>query len=62
MKSKSFNTWINELGTGEVARLLNVEPATVRHWRQRFHCYPRVDQMKLIKKLTKGQITDEFSR
>ncbi len=55
-KYATFNDWINDKGTIYIAGLLNVNPSTVRHWR-RGHCYPGVEQMRAIKKITKGAVT-----
>lgn len=55
MKSDTFIDWLNKTGTAKVAELLKVEPATVRYWRRRDN-YPRVDQMRLIKEITKGRV------
>jgi hypothetical protein len=54
-KAISLSEWINEKGVETVAGLLGVDPSTVRHWR-RGHCYPRVDQMREIKRLSKGLV------
>lgn len=51
----TFKEWISEEGPGKLSELLDVQVTTVRHWRTG-HCLPRVDQMKQIKKLTKGRI------
>lgn len=53
---KSLRSWIGRLGVPKVAKLLNVEEATVRHWR-RGHCLPKAEQMYQIQKLSKGQVT-----
>ncbi len=51
----SFSEWIERTGVIEVAKLLDVDPSTVRHWRL-CNSYPRTDQMRIIKKKTKGLI------
>lgn len=50
-----FKAWIDEKGTEEISLKLGVDPSTVRHWRLG-NCYPRVEQMRIIKKITKGEI------
>lgn len=54
-KKLTFHTWIQDEGIDSVAKLLGVTPGTVSHWR-RGHCYPRVEQMRMIKEVTKGKI------
>lgn len=51
----AFINWIDTVGVYKVARLLEVDPATVRYWRRR-QTFPRVDQMRKIKRVTKGVI------
>lgn len=51
----AFKRWIEKTGSTEVAKLLGIRRETVHHWRAG-HCYPRVEQMKAIKRLTKGLI------
>lgn len=52
---QSLKDWINDNGVEHVAKLLKVEQATVRHWRRGAN-FPRVDQMRVIKKITKGRV------
>jgi hypothetical protein len=54
-KRGAFRTWIESTGVTEVARLLEVRRETVYNWKVG-NCYPRVDQMRDIKRLTKGKI------
>lgn len=57
MKSKiSLRDWINQEGVSKIAEQLCVEQSTVRHWRSG-HCLPKAQQMREIKKLSKGQVT-----
>lgn len=51
----NFIDWLNLKGVQAVSKMLDVNASTVRHWRLG-NTYPRVEQMKKIKKLTKGQI------
>lgn len=57
-KSKTFITWIDEVGIQELAEKLGIDPSTISHWR-RGHCWPRVEQMRQIRKISKGRITYE---
>lgn len=57
-KKISFEEWINKEGVEELARIFRVDPATIRHWRAG-RCFPRVEQMKRIKHLTKGAVDYE---
>lgn len=50
-----FEDWINEYGPDRLARVLNIHVRTVYHWREK-HCDPRVEYMRIIKRLTKGKI------
>lgn len=54
-KKIPFIKWISVVGVNDLAEALGVDPATVRHWR-RGQGFPRVEQMRLIKKLSKGQV------
>lgn len=56
VKTMTLKEWINERGTEKVAQLLNVNQSTVRHWRLGNNI-PRPEQMKEIKRLSKGQVT-----
>ena len=51
----SLKTWIRKTGTRQVAELLGVETATVRYWR-RGESWPRIEQMRKIKRITKGVV------
>jgi DNA-binding transcriptional regulator YdaS (Cro superfamily) len=54
----SFYAWIDENGLHGVAKLLKCHYNTVYYWRTgRWH--PRPEQMREIKRLTKGKITYE---
>lgn len=55
MKKLTFKEWINKHGTREIAKMLDVDPSAVRHWRDGF-CYPTVKKMRIIKKITRGRI------
>lgn len=62
----TFDEWVEEVGVEAIASQLGVSLATVRHWKYGI-ADPRVDQMRRIKKLTKGligydQIIDRPSR
>jgi len=59
MKQKiSLKNWIDQEGVHKIAHILKVEESTVRHWR-RGHCLPRTEQMRTIRKLSKGLVTYE---
>lgn len=58
VKAVSLKDWINEVSVLEVARLLKVEDATVRHWR-RGHALPRADHMQKINRLSRGTVSYE---
>jgi DNA-binding transcriptional regulator YdaS (Cro superfamily) len=51
----TLKKWIEKNGAPEIARLLGVLPATVNYWR-RGESYPRVEQMREIKKITRGAV------
>lgn len=55
-KHQSLKDWIDSESVQKIAKLLNVEESTVRHWR-RGHCLPKAEQMREIKKLTKGTVS-----
>lgn len=57
-KGLTLRDWIIQTGVGKVSKLLNVGESTVRHWRTG-HCLPRTEQMREIKKLSKGLVTYE---
>lgn len=50
-----FTDWIDKKTPVYVAKVLGVNVSTVSHWRNG-HCYPRVEQMRTIKKLTRGAV------
>lgn len=54
-KKISFEKWIDEIGVDTLAARLRVLPCTVQLWR-RSKCDPRVDQMRRIKRMTRGRI------
>lgn len=54
----SLRDWINANGVQAIAELLGVEDSAVRHWR-RGHCLPRAEQMREIKRVSKGQVSYE---
>lgn len=54
-KKQSFEDWIDEVGPDELAKQLKVNPKTVSNWLFGY-TDPRVDQMRRIKKMTKGRI------
>lgn len=51
----SLQDWIDKTGASQVAKLLKINRTTVYYWRAG-HTYPRVDQMRQIKKVTKGVV------
>lgn len=54
--SPEFDAWIAKTTTVKIGQALNVDPATVRHWRQgRVLPCPRL--MREIVKLSKGKIS-----
>lgn len=55
-KPLTLSDWITEVGPENVAKLMKVERSTVFNWRKGY-CYPRVDQMRKIKKYTNGRVT-----
>jgi ribosome-binding protein aMBF1 (putative translation factor) len=58
MKTLSLKDWINDFGVQELAKKMKVQPSTVRHWRNG-HCLPRTDQMRKIRRLSKGTVSYE---
>lgn len=52
----TLEKWIIMMGPKKVAKLLNVEQATVSAWRNYKSC-PRPKLMKQIKTLTGGRVT-----
>jgi DNA-binding transcriptional regulator YdaS (Cro superfamily) len=55
----TLDEWVVKIGgTPKAAKLIGVARATVNFWRAG-HCYPRVDQMKRIRKLSRGLVTYE---
>ncbi len=52
----TLKLWINDMTVRKVANLCGTQESTVRHWR-RGYCLPRVEQMALIVKTTKGKLT-----
>lgn len=57
MKTKplSFSAWIDQVGKLLVARQLGVTVETVKNW-HRGKCFPRVWQMKKIRKISHGLV------
>lgn len=55
-KTVTLKDWINGIGVVEVAKLLGVQEATVRHWRRGANLPS--DQLKQkIKKFSRGTVT-----
>ncbi len=54
-KKNQFVQWIEDNGTKTVAKMLKAQIASVQHWK-RGHCWPKVKQMQLIKKLSNGRV------
>lgn len=54
-QSMTLPDWIDHQGVPTVARLLGVNPNTVRYWKWGVNL-PRPEQMRAIKKLTKGVV------
>lgn len=50
-----FDEWLDIVDRHWLAKYLGVTLATIRFWRSR-HCFPRVNQMRRIKKITKGYV------
>ncbi len=55
-KRISFAEWIDREGVDRLAKRLKINRFTVLHWRAGRH-HPRVDQMRVLKKLSKGQLS-----
>jgi len=51
----TFEEWIDREGVESLAKRLRVNANTSRNWRFR-KAYPRVEQMKVIKRISKGEI------
>ncbi len=54
-KKNPFVQWIDKHGSETIAKMLKAQMSSVQHWR-RGHCWPRVEQMRLIKKLSNGSV------
>lgn len=55
----TLDEWVERVGgPAKTAVLLGVHVATVNYWRTG-HCYPRVEQMREIRRLSKGLVTYE---
>lgn len=54
----SFIEWVDATGVEKIAEKLRVSTNTVRNWRQGV-CDPRVEQMRQIRRWTKGAVTYE---
>lgn len=54
-KADIFSKWIRTTGVDTIAKRLKVSPRTVDNW-QRDAVYPRVEQMKSIRRWTKGLV------
>jgi len=52
----TFAEWIEQTGVDALARKLRVTQATIRNWRDGI-CDPKVDQMRAIKRWTKGTVS-----
>lgn len=50
----TLSDYIEEVGIDHLARVLKIHRNTVRYWKIR-HCYPRVPQMRKIKRLSRGR-------
>lgn len=51
----TFEAWIEQVGVIALAKRLKVNKVTVFHW-LKGRSYPRVDQMRRIKKISEGLI------
>ncbi len=51
-----FRDWIDQTGTGKLARIFKVSEATIFHWKAG-RCDPRVDHMVKIRKLSRGSVS-----
>lgn len=54
-KRISFKKWINDVGHKELSRIFKVNRSTISRWGAGLY-YPRVDQMRKIKEMTKGAV------
>ena len=54
----SFNDWIDSVGIDALARKLKINTMTIKLWKIG-RTNPRIEQMRQIKKFTKGLITYE---
>lgn len=54
-KENVFNDWVAQEGIEKVAARLNVKRTTVVNWQSGI-CDPRVCQMRVIKRITKGAV------
>ncbi len=54
-----FQAWVEAYGNYELAAKLKISPRTVNHW---VNCdaYPKVDTMRELVKLSKGELTYEI--
>ncbi len=55
-KRISFAEWIDREGVDRLASRLKINRFTVLHWRAGRH-HPRVEQMRILKKLSRGALT-----
>lgn len=55
-KSITLQSWIKETGSTEIAKTLDIDRSTVRHWKCGYGL-PKAKQMLAIKRLTKGRLT-----
>ncbi len=57
MKNKTtFSEWIGRVGIQTLTSQMSVTETTVQNWKAG-RCYPRVHQMRQIKRLSRGIIT-----
>lgn len=54
-KKNIFLDWVDMIGGPKLAKLLDIDPSTISHWR-RGKC-PKVDHMRRIRELSEGAIT-----
>lgn len=57
-KRITFEEWIDREGVDQIAKRLGINRFSVLHWRAK-RCDPRVDHMRRIKRLTRGEISYE---
>lgn len=50
-----FKDWIADYGRVPLAKKLNVHPSNISHWISGL-CYPKVRQMKALKRISRGRI------